>query len=140
MAPTLDVPVLFFLQTTELTLYIPYVLYVFFRTDFIEFRGTQRSWARVPASARKFFVYLQNRTRLKGPPVDFFRHCATFSKCLQRTPSFLHFLIFCNKLEFQKAQRVSPFYIFWHYETFKILIFRLKNIYTHKYFFQYPKF
>ena len=48
----------------------------------------------------------------KVPPLNFFRHCATFFRnffCLQRVPPSI-FLIFCSKLDyFQKAQMVPLF-------------------------------
>ena len=43
--------------------------------------------------------------------------------CLQRVPFI--FLIFCNKMDFQKAKG-SPFYNFWHCEIFQNDFFVLK--------------
>ena len=64
-----------------------------------------------------FYRNLQNRTRLKGS--IFFGIVRLFSKifqCLKRVP-ISSFLIFCNRIYVNKAQRV-PFYIFRHYATF----------------------
>ena len=77
----------------------------------------------------KFFDILQQTEVSKSPkglPFQIFRHYETFKiliffpkistkkfsnffKCLQR-PSFI-FLIFCNKLDFRKAEIVPPFTI-----------------------------
>ena len=51
---------------------------------------------------------LQNRTELKGPPIDFFPHSETFFRnfyCHQRVP-LSGCLLFCSKVKFQSAQRI----------------------------------
>ena len=62
------------------------------------------------------FVYSILNVRYKTgrdyrvPPLNFFRHCAIFFRIFlspKGPPS--SFLLFCSKLKFQKAQRVSPF-------------------------------
>ena len=56
---------------------------------------------RVPPFILNLFLRnLQNQKRLKGPPFNFFRHCATFFR------------------KFFNVSKESPFYIFRHYETF----------------------
>ena len=78
-----------------------------FSTDFNGFTGN-------PAVlARNFFEHLRKWTRLKsGSP--FFRHCATFFRTLlpSKGPRFNFLKNICNKLDFQKAQRVSPLTFF----------------------------
>ena len=83
-------------------------------------------WQRIKDSAKgppfqlvHFYRNLQNRPRLKGPPFDFFRHCATFFENFlmsQRVPP-LRFLLFCNRMHIYKSKK-SPFYIFRHCATF----------------------
>ena len=62
-----------------------------------------------------------------SPPFYIFRHCDTVQKShfkiflgnffqSLKGPPFNFFFIFCNQLEFHKAQRV-PFYIFRHCDT-----------------------
>ena len=111
IAPTLDVPVLFFFfrQTTDVTLYVP-----LFSTDVNRFTGTQRSRVRVPASVRNFFEHLRKRTRLKGPLFQLFSALCDFFRFFP----FKFFRLFCNKLDFQQAQWVPPF-TFFHYETIR---------------------
>ena len=56
---------------------------------------------------------LQNRTRLKGPPFDFFRHCATFSENFlkfQKSPDLEFFDILQNKM--LRKLKGSPFLYF----------------------------
>ena len=62
---------------------------------------------------------LQNRPRLKGPPFDFFRHCATFFKNFSLSPkgSLQDFCYFATECMFIN-QKGSPFYIFRQYATF----------------------
>ena len=66
MAPTLDVLVLFFLQTTDLTLIVP-----FFKetTNTTKAKSDQRKLSAkgAPFQFLLFQRNLQNRTRLKGP-------------------------------------------------------------------------
>ena len=58
---------------------------------------------------------LQNRTRLKGPPFDFYRRCATFFRKFFHIP-LSSFFIFCNGINVNTSQRVPTlsFYIFKH--------------------------
>ena len=62
-----------------------------------------------------FYRSLQNRTRLKGPPLQFFFGIVRlfFKNFLmyQKSPPF-EFLIFCNKIYVDEAQRVPPFTFF----------------------------
>ena len=62
---------------------------------------------------------LQNRTCLKCPPLDFFRHSATFFEIFL----IFEFLIFCNRMYFIKSRR-APFYFFRHYATFLNCFFK----------------
>ena len=58
----------------------------------------------------------------------FFRHCETV-QIFQFFPKFfycskgsrINFLIFCNRMDVQKIPKGSPFYIFRHYATYRIL-------------------
>ena len=62
-----------------------------------------------------FYRSLQNRTRLKGPPLQFFFGIVRlfFKNFLmyQKSPPF-EFLIFCNKIYVDEAQRVPSFTFF----------------------------
>ena len=86
------------------------------------------------------FVYSILNVRYKTgrnyrvPPLNFFRHCATFFSNFLLSPNGppSSFLIFCSKLKFQKAQRL-PFLVFRHCETFKILIFRFFDFFLKKF-------
>ena len=121
IAPTLDVPVLFlffFRQTTDLIAYVP-----LFSTDL--------TWSTVnPAVTGSSYCFRQKLFRAfakadetEGSPLSFFS--ATFSNFFAFKGSHLQvFLIFCSKLKYQKAQRVSPFMYFGHMKLFKVLIFR----------------
>ena len=80
-------------------------------------RGQVRS-AEISAKGSPLFIFyffyrnLQNRTRLKGS--IFFGIVRLFSKifqCLKRVP-LSSFLIFCNRIYVNKAQRVTPFAFF----------------------------
>ena len=102
-------------------------------------RGQVRS-AEISAKGSPFhflFFYrnLQNRTRLKGS--IFFRHCATFFENFlmsQKSP-LSSFLIFCNRIYVNKAQRVPPFTFFGTMRHFlkekksKISSFFLKKVF-----------
>ena len=125
----------FFRHTTDLTLYHFSVL------TLIGLRGTQRSQVRVPALARNFFEHLRKRSRLKGPLFQFFSALCDFSSifCLQvdflqqtgfsKRPKGLPFCLqvdFLQQTGFSKRPKGLPFIIFWNYETFKIITFRLK--------------
>ena len=82
-------------------------MYLFLVQTLICLAETQRLRVRVPASVSNFSVHLQNRKRLKGPPFDFFSAlCAFFENFFVSKESPFNFLMFCNKVEFQKAQRV----------------------------------
>ena len=67
---------------------------------------------RVPPFVYSIFsVRYKTGRDYRVPPLNFFRHCATFFRiffCRQTFP-LSSFLIFCSKLKFQKAQRVPPF-------------------------------
>ena len=68
---------LFFRQTTELIAYVP----LFTETDKIT-QAKSGQW-KLSAKGPPFIFYLflrnlQNRKRPKGPPFNFFRHCAKF--------------------------------------------------------------
>ena len=53
-------------------------MYSFLVHTLIGLQGTQRSRIRVPATARNFFVHLQNRTSLKGPRCQLFSALCDF--------------------------------------------------------------
>ena len=90
-------------------------------------RITSELLQRVPPFVNSIFnVRYKTGRDYRVPPLNFFRHCATFFRiffCRQTVPPSI-FFIFCSKLKFQKVQRVPPFLVFRHCETFKILIFR----------------
>ena len=61
-------------------------MYHFLVQILIGLGGTQRSRVRVRASGRNVFVHLQNRTRLKRPPYQFFWHSETFFENILMSP------------------------------------------------------
>ena len=63
-----------------------------------------------PLSCTQFLTKDTKPEGLQGPPFDFFGTVRIFPILSPKGPS--SFLIFCSKLKFQKAQRVSPFYFF----------------------------
>ena len=70
---------------------------------------------RVPPFVYSIFnVRYKTGRNYRVPPLNFFRHCATFFSNFLLSPNGppSSFLIFCSKLKFQKAQRVSPFKFF----------------------------
>ena len=70
---------------------------------------------RVPPFVYSIFnVRYKTGRNYRVPPLNFFRHCATFFSNFLLSPNGppSSFLIFCSKLKFQKAQRVSPFNFF----------------------------
>ena len=79
---------------------------------------------KLSAKGPPFIFYFLNvtyktRTRLKGPLLIFFRHCATFLENFyvsKGSPSSC--LIFCNRMYVNKSQCVPLFFIFRHYATF----------------------
>ena len=73
-----------------------------------------RSRVPVAALAMNFFEHLRKRRTLKGPLFQFFLGIVLifFSKLHFPSEGPCIFLIFCNKLDFQQAQRVPPFTIF----------------------------
>ena len=77
MAPTWDVPVLFFLQTTVLTLIGP--LFTILRRA-PEAKSAQGK--RTPKGPPYHFLLFQGKYKTgraqRVPPLDFFRNCATF--------------------------------------------------------------
>ena len=87
------------------------------------------------------FVYSIFNVRYKSgrdyrvPPLNFFRHCATFFRiffCRQTVPPS-SFLIFCSKLKFLKAQRV-PLFSFRHCETVsKFSFFVFSKVFSKKF-------
>ena len=67
---------------------------------------------RVPPSVYSIFnVRYKTGRDYRVPPLNFFRHCATFFSNFLLSPNGppSSFLIFCSKLKFQKAQRVPLF-------------------------------
>ena len=99
MAPTWDVPVLFFLQTTILTLIGP-----LFRNkswNHLRCPVRQRGQSKLSAKGPPFHFLLfqgnlQNRTGLKSPPFRiFFRHCATFFRKFFNVPKGFPLWVFC---------------------------------------------
>ena len=95
---------------------------------------------RVPPFVYSIFnVRYKTGRDYRVPPLNFFRHCATFFRiffCRQTVPPS-SFLILCSKLKFQKAQRVSPFYSFGtmrlfqnsHFSFFKIFFNFFSNFF-----------
>ena len=70
---------------------------------------------RVPPFVYSIFnVRYKTGRNYRVPPLNFFRHCATFFSNFLLSPNGppSSFLIFCSKLKFQKTQRVSPFKFF----------------------------
>ena len=135
MAPTWDVPVLFFLQTTILTLIGP-----LFRLETIlkppeHLRPSPAKGdlvQRVPPFIFSLFQgNLQNRTCLKGPPLDFFGTVRLFFENFLMSPKDppSSFLIFCKRMYVNKSKRV-PFFIFRRYAT----IFARKKFKSFKFF------
>ena len=61
---------------------------------------------------------IQYRTRSKGPPLDFFRHCATFFKFFSTKGSPFNFFGVLQQNDVEKSQTVLPFSFFRHCETF----------------------
>ena len=96
----------FFLQTTILTLIGPL---------FTILRRRQTLLQRVPPFSFYFFkeTYTTGRAQ-RVPPLDFFRHCATFFRKFFNVPkgSPFEFLIFCNGMFVNKSRRVPPFTFF----------------------------
>ena len=112
--PTLSVASFFFVRLQSHSDWATFLTIETTKTTSI--RGQVRS-AEISAKGSPFhflFFYrnLQNRTRLKGS--IFFRHCATFFENFlmsQKSP-LSSFLIFCNRIYVNKAQRVPPFTFF----------------------------
>ena len=78
------------------------------------------------------FVYSIFNVRYKTgrdysvPPLNFFRHCATFFSNFLLSPNGPPFKFFdiLQPTEVSKSPKGPPFLVFRHCETFKILIFR----------------
>ena len=76
------------------------------------------------------FVYSIFNVRYKTgrdyPPLNFFRHCATFFLNFVLSPNGppLSFFDILQQTEVSKSPKGPPFLVFRHCETFKILIFR----------------
>ena len=60
------------------------------------------------------------RARPKTSPFDFFRHCETFFRKKKFSPKGppCIFLMFCDRMDVKKSQRVPPFSFFRHCEIF----------------------
>ena len=117
MAPTWDVPVLFFRQTTDL------IVYVLFSTDLTRFTMNPAVTGSSPCFSQKLFRAFSKADETEGSPLSiFFRHCATFFAF--KGSHLQVFLIFCSELNCQKARRVSRFKYFGTMRPFKLLIFR----------------
>ena len=71
---------------------------------------------RVPPSVYSIFnVRYKTGRNYRVPPLNFFRHCATFfSKFFLMSPKGppLEFLLFCNRMCVYKSKRVPPFTFF----------------------------
>ena len=96
-------------QTTGLIVYVP-----LFSTDFNRFTaGNSAVMGSGPCFSQKLFWAIAKAGRLKGPLFHFSLHCAIFSgKSFFVSEGRLHlFLIFCNKIDFQKARSVPLFSI-----------------------------
>ena len=77
---------------------------------------------RVPPFVHSIFnVRYRSGRDYRVPPLNFFRHCATFFSNFLLSPNGppSSFLIFCSKLKFQKAQRVplSSFSALWDFQN-----------------------
>ena len=69
-------------------------------------------WPKEP-NQKGFPRNIQYRTRPKGPPLDFFRHCATFVQIFfsPKGPPLI-FLEFCDRMDVEKCPRLHPFSFF----------------------------
>ena len=70
--------------------------------------GTQRSGLRVPASDRIFYVLCKTEQDLKVP-FEFFSFVRLFSRKFLNVSKGFNFLIFCNRMDVEKAQRIPLF-------------------------------
>ena len=77
---------------------------------------------------------IQNRTRPKGPPFRFFRHCATFFPFFSTKGPPFNFFEFCDKMDVEKSQRILPFSFYRHCETFFQNFPLIKGSPIHQYF------
>ena len=88
---------------------------------------------RVPPFVYSIFnVRYKTGRNYRVPPLNFFRHCANFFSNFLLSPNGPPFKFFdiLQQTEVSKSPRGPPFPVFWHCETFKILIFRFfKNFF-----------
>ena len=82
---------------------------------------------RVPPFVYSIFnVRYKTGRDYRVPPLNFFRHCATFFSNFLLSPNGPPFKFFdiLQQTEVSKSPKGPPFLVFRHCETFKILIFR----------------
>ena len=94
---------------------------------------------RVPLSFVPFLRNLQNRKTPKGPPPNFFRHCANFfSKIFNVSKeSHLRIFLFFATDSMLMNPKGSPLFIFRHYATFSKFFSKkkfFKNFFFNKIF------
>ena len=133
MSPTITVASFFFVRPQNVC-----VVDTFYRTTKSTEPAsgiTSELLQRVPPFVYSIFnVRYKTGRDYRVPPLNFFRHCATFFRtffCRQTVPPS-SFLIFCSKLKFQKAQRV-PLSSFRHCETVsKFSFFVFSKVFSKK--------
>ena len=88
---------------------------------------------RVPPFVYSIFnVKYKNGRDYRVPPLNFFRHCATFFSNFLLSPNGPPFKFFdiLQQTEVSKSPKSPPFLLFRHCETFKILIFRFFEFFS----------
>ena len=82
-----------------------------------------------------FYVRYKTGRDYSVPPLNFFRHCATFFSNFLLSPNGPPFKFFdiLQQTEVSKSSKGSPFLVFRHCETFKILIFRFFEFFSKKF-------
>ena len=112
MAPTWDVPVLFFRQTTDLIVYVPLL-----SADFSRFTVNPAVTGSSPRFSQKLFRAFAKPDETEGSP--FFGTVRLFFPnffCLHRVPPSKFFDIL-QQTKVPKSPKGLPFYICRHYET-----------------------
>ena len=82
-----------------------------------------------------FNVRYETGRDYRVPPLNFFRHCATFFSNFLLSPNGPPFKFFdiLQQTEVSKSPKGPPFQVFRHSETFKILIFRFFESFSKKF-------
>ena len=103
-------------------------LYVLISTDFNRFTGNPAATGSSPCCSQKLFRAFAKADETEGflPSFNFFGIVRLFLSFFTLKGPFSFFFIFCNKLDFQKAQRVPPFPFFGTMRLFRRSRFRLK--------------